>query len=186
MKNRANKVVTDAASKAYGYVSAEKTGELPLGNFRPDTRVVFLLTQPDNGLFKGFHHVKYYCSNAFQTASYFTARMGFEYHAYSNLDTGSRDIATHVIKNGDVLISFESELKPTNSAITRFLATHGDTIQDIAFEVEDLQKIFDKAVERGAKVVSPPQVFEDEHGSIIRATIHGFGDTVHTLIERVL
>lgn len=84
-----------------------------------------------------------------------------------------------------MIISFESELKPTNSEITKFLASHGDTIQDIAFEVEDIEKIFSRAVQRGAKVVSAPEMIEDENGSVIKATIHGFGDTVHTLIEPV-
>ena len=74
---------------------------------------------------------------------------------------------------------------PGDTDITKFLASHGDTIRDIAFEVEDCQKIFDKAVERGAKVISPPTKFEDESGYVLMATIHGFENTVHTLVERV-
>lgn len=144
-----------------------------------------MVTKPDNGKFKGFDHLRYFCSNALQSASYFTSRLGFEYFAYSNLETGNRQRSIHVVRKGDVIISFESDLMPGNTDISKFLAEHGDTIRDIAFEVEDCQKIFDKAVERGAKVVSPPTKYEDEDGHVIMATILGFGDVVHTLIERV-
>ena len=130
--------------------------------------------------------MKYYCMNAMQTASYFTSRLGFDYLAFSGLETGSKDTTTHVVKKGECIISFESENKPgTNSDIYSFLMKHGDTIKDIAFEVEDCALIYNNAIKRGAISVSPPQRIEDENGYIIKATIIGFDDVVHTLIERV-
>ena len=83
------------------------------------------------------------------------------------------------------MISFESDLKPSNSLISKFISAHGDTIRDIAFEVDDCQKIYDNAIRRGAKSISPPTKVEDENGYVITSSILGFGDTVHTLVERV-
>jgi len=38
--------------------------------------------QPEGGRFLGFDHVHLWVGNAKQAASYYTARMGFEYCAY--------------------------------------------------------------------------------------------------------
>lgn len=82
-------------------------------------------------------------------------------------------------------ICFESSNKPQNDEISKFIQAHGDTIRDVAFEVDDCQKIFDNAVARGVKVLKPPHKIEDENGYIIKATIIGCGDVAHSLIERV-
>lgn len=165
--------------RRFSFASIEKTGELPQGNKRPTER-------PSSGTYRGFDHLRYYCSNAYQAASFFTSRLGFEYLAYSGLETGSRDSSTHVVRNGGVTICFESSYKPQDGEISRFIQTHGDTIRDVAFEVDDCQKIFDRAVARGVKVIKPPHRIEDENGYIIKATVLGCGAVAHSLIERVV
>ena len=54
------------------------------------------------GLYKEFHHVEMWVGNAKQTATYFIARMGFEPVAYRGLETGNRDVVTHVVQQGKV------------------------------------------------------------------------------------
>lgn len=85
-----------------------------------------------------------------------------------------------------MVISFESDNRPGESEISRFVLNHGDTVRDIAIEVEDCEKIYSKAVARGAKSFLAPTEYSDEHGSVIMATVQGFGDLVHTLIDRVV
>jgi len=50
--------------------------------------------------------------------------------------------------------------------------------------VDDVRKIYAKAIERGAKSVLAPTELKDEHGSVWIATIQTYGDTVHTFVER--
>lgn len=64
--------------------------------------------RPEIGKFYGFDHAHFWVGNAKQAASYYTSRFGFEYYAYRGLETGSRQVATHVIRNGSVLFAFSS------------------------------------------------------------------------------
>lgn len=76
-------------------------------------------------------------------------------------------------------------LEPDNpKEIGEHLSKHGDGAKDIAFEVEDLDAIFKRAVERGATVVEEPHDKSDEDGTVRLATIRTYGDTNHTLIDR--
>eukprot|EP00961_Rhodomonas_salina_P092708 1247706-Rhodomonas_salina.2 len=49
------------------------------------------------GDFEGFHSVEFWVGNAKQAATYFCARFGFEPVAFRGLETGSRDVVTHVV-----------------------------------------------------------------------------------------
>jgi 4-hydroxyphenylpyruvate dioxygenase len=62
------------------------------------------------------------------------------------------------------------------------LVKHGDGIRDVAFEVEDCQKVYEHAIKNGAKSVSPPTEHKDENGTVWLASIHTYGDTIHTLV----
>lgn len=55
-------------------------------------------------LYKEFHHVEMWVGNAKQTATYFIARMGFQPVAYRGLETGNRDVVTHVVQQGKVTL----------------------------------------------------------------------------------
>lgn len=69
--------------------------------------------QPSSNLsaYRGYHHVHWYVGNAKQAASYYVTRMGFERVAYRGLETGSRAIASYVIRNGDVTFVLTSPLR---------------------------------------------------------------------------
>lgn len=59
---------------------------------------------------------------------------------------------------------------------------HGDGVRDVAFTVEDCAAIYNKAVSRGAKPVFAPKTLEDEHGKVTLASVHTYGDTIHTFV----
>jgi 4-hydroxyphenylpyruvate dioxygenase len=120
--------------------------------------------------------------NAKQAASYYTSRFGFDYVAYSGLETGVRDYCTHVVKNGKVVYVFVSPLNPGNVEFAKELEKHGDGVKDVAFLVEDAKAIYEKAVSRGAKSIKEPTVLKDENGSVIIATIQTYGDTHHSFV----
>jgi 4-hydroxyphenylpyruvate dioxygenase len=61
---------------------------------------------------------------------------------------------------------------------------HGDGVKDIAILVDDARAAWEMAIAGGAKSVLDPTAFDDENGSIIKATIATYGDTVHSFIQR--
>lgn len=145
--------------------------------------------EPTNGKFCGFDHVHWWVGNAKQAASFYCARFGFEYLAYKGLETGERNIVTHVVRQGKIVFAFSSALNPSGAKalgddLGRHLVMHGDGVKDVAFTVENCQSIFDAAVERGAEVASPVEEAKDEHGSVVMGSVKTYGDTVHTFVQR--
>jgi 4-hydroxyphenylpyruvate dioxygenase len=143
--------------------------------------------RPDIGQFYGFDHVVFWVGNAKQAASFYTTRFGFEYFAYQGLETGERNLATHVVKKGKIIFAFSTSYGPyenKDNAMSEHLTKHGDGVKDMALTVEDAKKTYQVAVSRGAKSYSEPKTLTDEHGSVIVASIQTYGDTIHTLVQR--
>ena len=141
--------------------------------------------RPEIGVFFGFDHVTFWVGNAKQAASYYCSRLGFEYVAYQGLETGNRDYATHVVKNGNICFAFRSPLNPTgHEEFAVHHAKHGDGVKDVAFTVDDSAGIFNKAVSKGATAVMEPTKMNDENGEVILSTVQTYGDTTHTFVQR--
>ncbi|KAI8865767.1 4-hydroxyphenylpyruvic acid dioxgenase [Ramicandelaber brevisporus] len=140
--------------------------------------------RPEVGNYLGFHHVTFWVGNAKQAATFYATRHGFKAIAYRGLETGHRDVVTHVVRKNNVTFVFQSALTPGNAAMTEFLGVHGDAPKDIAFEVDDARAIFAGAVSRGARAVRAPWEETDEHGTVVMATIGVYGDTEHTFVQR--
>ncbi|KAB5567833.1 hypothetical protein PHYPO_G00237360 [Pangasianodon hypophthalmus] len=138
----------------------------------------------EQGKFISFDHLTFWVGNAKQAASFYCNKMGFEPLAYCGLETGSRDIVSHVVKQGKIIYVFSSALNPGNKEMGEHLVKHGDGVKDIAFAVEDCESIVQKAREQGAIILKEPHVLEDEFGSVKLAVLQTYGDTTHTLVER--
>ncbi|RSL72657.1 4-hydroxyphenylpyruvate dioxygenase [Fusarium duplospermum] len=151
--------------------------------------------------FTGYDHITWWVGNAKQAASYYTNLFGFKTIAYKGLETGSRYFASYVVANNDVRFVFTSPLRseahfPDDEPISKsdrkllkemyaHLERHGDAVKDVAFEVDNVEGVYYKAVEEGAIAVQDPLVTKDkEHGSVSTAVIRTYGDTTHTLISR--
>ncbi|MCS7477846.1 4-hydroxyphenylpyruvate dioxygenase [Umezawaea endophytica] len=67
-----------------------------------------------------------------------------------------------------------------------YLQTHGDGVADIALSTPDVAAAFEAAVKAGAESIREPGRHSDAepHGPVVTATIGGFGDVVHTLVQR--
>lgn len=157
--------------------------------------------QPPVSNFKGYDHVTWFVGNAKQAASYYTTLFDFKPVAYRGLETGSRYFASYIVGNADVRFVFTSPLRshrhlpddeditPEEAELLReihdHLEKHGDAVKDVAFEVDNVEGVYNKAVEEGAVSVQPPRVSRDEkHGEVTTAVIRTYGDTTHTLISR--
>lgn len=90
-------------------------------------------------------HIHLWVGNAYQAASYYTTNFGFEYYAYKGLLSGERNVATHVIRNGEnTFLAFSSVYTETaNKDMNIHLVAHGDGVKDVAFEVENAHAIFE-------------------------------------------
>ncbi|EON68144.1 4-hydroxyphenylpyruvate dioxygenase [Coniosporium apollinis CBS 100218] len=165
----------------------------------PPTSPTTSHAQPASDLssYRGYHHVHWYVGNAKQAAAYYVSRMGFERVAYRGLETGSRAIASHVVRNGNVTFVLTSPLRCLEHAaqfpeeerrlleeIHAHQERHGDAVKDVAFEVDSVDAVYSSAVAKGAVSVSAPKTIFDKNGSVKLATIRTYGDTTHTLIEK--
>lgn len=65
----------------------------------------------DVGSYQAYDHVHWYVGNAKQAAAFYVSRMGFERIAYRGLETGSRAVASHVVRNGAVTFILSSPLR---------------------------------------------------------------------------
>ncbi|OBZ89033.1 4-hydroxyphenylpyruvate dioxygenase [Choanephora cucurbitarum] len=135
--------------------------------------------------YSGFDHLRFTVSNAKQAASYYCTRLGFKHVAYRGLETGNREVASHVVRQGDTVFVFESPTRPeANPEMAQDIARRGDGVKDVAFCVKDCKTVYEKAIARGASSIQEPTELSDEHGTVIIATLATYGDVQHTLIER--
>ena len=130
----------------------------------------------------GFDYVQFFVGNAKQAAHYYRA-MGFTPVAFRGLQTGSRDRVSYVMRQGEVNFVLTGALQ-SDSPISEHVPRPGDGVHDGSLRVPDAEAAFRLAVERGARVVSEPEVFDDENGKVLRAAIVTYGETIHSLIQR--
>ena len=156
------------------------------------------LPEDENAVsYHGYDSVHWYVGNAKQAAAFYVTRMGFERVAYRGLETGSRTVASHVVRNGNVTFIFTSPLRsdayhPSLSTEEKELLTeihshlkaHGDAVRDVGFHVDDVHAVYNAAVKNGAHSVFPPKTMSDEFGTATYARIRTYGDTTHSLVER--
>ncbi len=131
---------------------------------------------------KKIHHVEFWTGNAKQSSYFYRKAFGFSQLAYSGLETGNRDLASYVLSQGKIRFVLSTPLNPKHPA-AEHIRKHGDGVRDIALQVEDADFAFNEAVRRGAKPVIEPHDIHDQHGTVRRAAIHTYGDTIHSLIS---
>lgn len=131
---------------------------------------------------KRVHHVEFWVGNARQAAYFYRMGFGFSQVAYSGLETGQRQRASYAIREGKANFVLTTPLV-SDDAAAEHIRKHGDGVHDIALEVADADKAFAEAVSRGAEPAEEPHDVSDEHGTIRRAAVHTYGETIHSLIS---
>ncbi|HWG47027.1 MAG TPA: 4-hydroxyphenylpyruvate dioxygenase [Gemmataceae bacterium] len=140
------------------------------------------MNHPDIPL-RAIDHVRFFVGNARQSAYFYRNAFGFDVIAYAGLETKTRHEAGYVLRQGDITFVLASPLSPSHPEAQRIIQ-HGDGVQDIALEVEDVTATYRIVTERGAIGVTPPTLLEDEHGVYEYAVIRAYGDTTHSFINR--
>ena len=131
----------------------------------------------------GTDYIEFYVGNAKQASIFYQATFGFELIAYRGPETGTRNMVSYVLKQDKIRLVLTSSLLVDNE-ISRHVAEHGDGVKVLALWVDDAEWSFNTAVEKGAKVAEELKVTEDENGIFKTASIHTYGDTIHTFVER--
>jgi 4-hydroxyphenylpyruvate dioxygenase len=131
----------------------------------------------------GIDHVELYVGNALQAAYYYAHAFGFEEVAYAGLETGMRDRASHVLKQGRIRLVLTGALD-SGSPIAAHQHSHGDGVKVIAVSVPDVDHAWAHAIEHGADGVAEPHDLTDDDGTVRLATIRTYGETLHTFVDR--
>ncbi|MGZ4032163.1 MAG: 4-hydroxyphenylpyruvate dioxygenase [Tumebacillaceae bacterium] len=128
-------------------------------------------------------YVEVYVGNAKQAAFFYSKLFGLDLIAFRGLETGVRDRCSYLLGRGEIRFVISGAYQPDHE-ITKFVSLHGDGIKDIAFRVDDVEQAYQYAIANGGVSISEPYEETDELGTIRKAVIGTFGDTVHTLIQR--
>jgi len=129
------------------------------------------------------HHIEMIAGNARLTAFFCRRALGMDLVAYRGPETGHSGSVSYVLVKEDLRLVVTSPLTHEDPRVF-FLALHGDSIKDIAFEVEDLDGVSEVLEHRGATFVEKPRALSDANGTVRVASVKAFGDTVHTFVAR--
>ncbi|WP_134701948.1 4-hydroxyphenylpyruvate dioxygenase [Ammoniphilus sp. YIM 78166] len=128
-------------------------------------------------------YVEFYVGNAKQAAHFYATAFGFKPVAYSGLETGERNKVSYVLEQSRIRFVISGTLSDKHP-VAEFVLKHGDGVKDVALRVDDVEKAYKGAISRGAIGIMEPHTLADEHGTVKKAIIGTYGDTIHTLIER--
>ena len=103
--------------------------------------------------------------------------------AYAGPETGIKDRVSYVLQQGKIRLILTASLYP-DGFISDHVKKHGDGVRVLALWVDDAAKALEETSKRGAKVHEGLQVKTDEFGEVRTASIHTYGDTIHTFVER--
>lgn len=131
----------------------------------------------------GTDYVEFYVGNAKQVAYYYQSAFGFQPLAYSGLETGDKEKTSYVLVQDKIRFVFTTALKP-DSSVAEHVTEHGDGVKVVALWVDDAAKSWKETTSRGAKSYFEPYTRKDEHGEVVMAGIHTYGETVHIFVER--
>ena len=125
-------------------------------------------------------HIHFYVEDARETRDWFIQRLGF----YSVppgfcIAPSSDHTHTEAVANGSIYFVFSSALDDS-SPVCDFLSAHPPGVVDVAFGVENIEAVLNRAVAQGATVLQPLQT----QGLSKWAQISAWGTLTHTLIER--
>ena len=131
----------------------------------------------------GTDFIEFYVGNAKQASYFYRTAFGFELIAYSGPETGIRDRASYVLKQGKIRLILTTPMHPGND-ISMHVEKHGDGVKVLALWVDDAEKAWKETTSRGAKSHQEPTTLKDAFGEVKIASIHTYGDTIHTFVER--
>ncbi|GIE30569.1 4-hydroxyphenylpyruvate dioxygenase [Actinoplanes italicus] len=125
-------------------------------------------------------HVKFYVSDAEGAAASLSAAYGLGIAPTSGKPDEDVGGARSALVGVDGIRLVLTEAVEDDHPARAFVEAHGDGVSDVAIAVDDVHRTFAEAVRGGARVIARPA---EAHG-VVTAAIGGFGDVIHTLVQR--
>ncbi|GIE91442.1 4-hydroxyphenylpyruvate dioxygenase [Actinoplanes regularis] len=123
-------------------------------------------------------YLEIYVENLDQAAFTWVDRYGFTVAGFG----GSADHRSLALRQGDITLIL-TEATSDHHPASAYVLEHGEGVADIALRTTDVEATFRAAVTGGAEIVRRP-ARHGGSGPAVTAAIGGFGDVVHTLVER--
>lgn len=124
-------------------------------------------------------HIHFYVDDAQAWRDWFVRILGFQ--AVWQQTTPHAQIEA-VVSGGICFVLCSS--RDDRSPVAQYLRLHPPGVAGIAFQVRQLEAVVEQAVGSGAKLLEPIQVQKRSRGCLKWAQILGWGNLVHTLVER--
>ncbi len=180
--------MTDTTTTSASHVDltdSERQAELDLEQLKQLVGLVDYDESTDPFPVTGWDAIVFVVGNATQTAHYYQSVWGMELEAYVGPEHGVRDHKAFVLRSGSIRFVVKGAVTPDSPLIAHH-ATHGDGVVDIALEVPDVDVCVAQARRAGATVLQEPEDLTDEHGTVRVAAIATYGETRHSLVQRVV
>jgi 4-hydroxymandelate synthase len=127
----------------------------------------------------GIDHIEFYVGGLRRWADELTGAYGFRVCGRG----GAGGHESLLLRQGRAQILLTMPLAGTHPAAA-FLRRHGDGVGVVAFSTDDVRAAFAEAVAGGAGALAPPVFTGGEDARVGTASVSGFGDVSHKLVER--
>jgi 4-hydroxymandelate synthase len=124
-------------------------------------------------------HVEFYVHDTTAAAAQFADSYGFEIYGTSEPADSTESIRSVALGRNQIRLVLTTAQGADHPAAA-YVAQHGDGVANIALATSDATAAFGEAVRRGAAAVAEPA----ERGGFVTAAIRGFGDVIHTFVQR--
>ncbi|WP_404352934.1 4-hydroxyphenylpyruvate dioxygenase [Phycicoccus jejuensis] len=176
---------TTTSASRLDLTDQERAAELDLEQLKQLVGLVDYDESTDPFPVTGWDAIVFVVGNATQTAHYYQSAWGMELVGYTGPENGTRDHKAFVLKSGSIRFVVKGAVTP-DSPLIEHHAKHGDGVVDISLEVPDVDKCLEQARRAGATVLQEPEDLTDEHGTVRVAAIATYGETRHSLVQRVV
>jgi 4-hydroxymandelate synthase len=132
---------------------------------------------------QGIDHVEFCVGDAARTAARLCDEYGFGVCGRGGPETGLAAEQVLLLRQGRIQLLLRAGLTAEHPA-ARYVAAHGDGVRAVGFATDDVSAAFAEAVAGGAEPVSEPAFTERAGTRVGTASVTGFGDVVHTFVER--
>ncbi|GAB3484224.1 4-hydroxyphenylpyruvate dioxygenase [Amycolatopsis cihanbeyliensis] len=124
-------------------------------------------------------HVVFHVGDADSRSAEFMRDYGLDVCARSGDRQGGSGVYSVAVGKRDISMVFTEPMTDDHPA-TAYVQAHGDGVADIAMVTSDARAAYAEALRRGARSMAEPA----EIDGVVTASIMGFGDVVHTFVQR--
>ncbi|HET9691474.1 MAG TPA: 4-hydroxyphenylpyruvate dioxygenase [Acidimicrobiales bacterium] len=147
------------------------------------TAVADAPTATPAALLTGWDCLELWVANARTTAQFLVSTCGFACRAYRGPETGDRARVSYVLEQGDIRLVVTAALDPADE-VWDHVRTHGDGVRALSMATDDVDGAYAAAVAHGGTGLADPADDADGAGRVRRATVAGYGDTLHHFTDR--